>query len=509
MRTVQSRHSAVRKPLIAPFIALLLGAAVLLTARASGEPGKGYDRWYILQMQGKKTGWVHETEAPVGENIRSTTDLHLEIKRGAAKVVISIDSEFLETASGKPISMRSKKSLATTPTTDEYRFTDTGIEVVSTQGTTKTTSTLPLPEGAWLTPAAARRFVEQRLTADAKEISVRMIDFTSGVKPVLTSHKVLEKTSVEAMGKTVPAIKWSVTTDAFPGAVSVEYVDETGVSVRSDMNIGGIKVVTLLADRALATADLDPPELLASTLVTPDKKITHPRKVESAAYVLTLPDSPMPDIPTTSCQSVERINEHSVRVTIGSRTLPAPQSESADPAYLAASSMLNRDDSEIKRLVKEALQPDPPAEKSIQSALILRYVNKYINKKDLGVGFATASETARTRTGDCTEHAALLAAMLRADGIPSRVVSGLVYVDAFAGKSGVFGYHMWAQALLGNGEKFCWIDLDAALNPEHAFDATHIALSTSAMADGESENTMVGLAPLIGRLEIKVESTKP
>ena len=41
---------------------------------------------------------------------------------------------------------------------------------------------------------------------------------------------------------------------------------------------------------------------------------------------------------------------------------------------------------------------------------------------------ATAAEVARSREGDCTEHAVLLAALARARGIPARVAMGLVYV---------------------------------------------------------------------------------
>src|SRR5204862_433381 len=122
--------------------------------------------------------------------------------------------------------------------------------------------------------------------------------------------------------------------------------------------------VTLLADRALATAELDPPELLTSTLVKPDRKIEHPRKVREATYVLTLPEGAMPDVPVTSSQSSDRVNEHAIRVNISAGDLkPAPDAETADPKYLAASSMLNRDDPEIKKLVEQALPHDAPSGK--------------------------------------------------------------------------------------------------------------------------------------------------
>ena len=71
---------------------------------------------------------------------------------------------------------------------------------------------------------------------------------------------------------------------------------------------------------------------------------------------------------------------------------------------------------------------------------------------DCAVAFASAAETVRSLEGDCSEHAVLCAAMARAAGMPSRVVSGLVYLPpggGLGGERGVFGYHLWAEALVG------------------------------------------------------------
>ena len=151
-------------------------------------------------------------------------------------------------------------------------------------------------------------------------------------------------------------------------------------------------------------------------------------------------------------------------------------------------------------------------------------VNRHIQDKHLGTAYASASETARTRTraaaptltlapalapaltlaltltstlsltstpttqartgsGDCTEHAVLLAALLKARMIPSRVCHGLVYVElggsaingqaedgmeSAASSDGQFGWHMWSQALI-NGH---WHDLDATLHVPYTVGAT-------------------------------------
>ena len=85
---------------------------------------------------------------------------------------------------------------------------------------------------------------------------------------------------------------------------------------------------------------------------------------------------------------------------------------------------------------------------------LCRFVSFYVTRKNFSVGFASASEVARKREGDCTEHGILLAALGRAMGIPSRVVSGLVYVDEFKGVEKAMVYHMWTQFFLEEDESF-------------------------------------------------------
>ncbi|MCP4711134.1 MAG: transglutaminase domain-containing protein, partial [Planctomycetes bacterium] len=110
---------------------------------------------------------------------------------------------------------------------------------------------------------------------------------------------------------------------------------------------------------------------------------------------------------------------------------------------------------------------------------IEKFVYDYIDEKNLAVGYATASEVASSKQGDCSEHAVLTAAMCQAVGIPAQVVTGLLYVDNFAGKDNIFGPHAWVQVYIGGK----WIGLDAT-RAEQGFNAGYIAL---AAGDGNPE----------------------
>ena len=116
----------------------------------------------------------------------------------------------------------------------------------------------------------------------------------------------------------------------------------------------------------------------------------------------------------------------------------------------------------------------------------------------MSTAFASASQTARSKRGDCTEHGVLLCGLLRASGIPSRGVMGMVYVPEIGGPNGVFGWHMWSQALI-DGK---WIDLDATLPVP--FTVGHITTLTSSLADEDFATEMGGILPTIGNLKVDV-----
>jgi hypothetical protein len=79
-----------------------------------------------------------------------------------------------------------------------------------------------------------------------------------------------------------------------------------------------------------------------------------------------------------------------------------------------------------------------------------RLVDRYIRNKSLAYGFAGLEEVLSNREGDCTEHALLLAALLRKSGIPSRLAYGLILTEA-----GFIG-HAWVEQYSGGSWR--WLD---------------------------------------------------
>ncbi|WP_394835867.1 lasso peptide biosynthesis protein [Pendulispora rubella] len=95
-----------------------------------------------------------------------------------------------------------------------------------------------------------------------------------------------------------------------------------------------------------------------------------------------------------------------------------------------------------------------------KAVALTAFVAEFITKKNRMRGFDVASVVAKRAEGDCTEHAVLLAALLRANGIAARVICGLVLLKM--AKPLAFG-HAWAEAWVDGG----WKPFDAAITAKH------------------------------------------
>jgi transglutaminase-like putative cysteine protease len=119
------------------------------------------------------------------------------------------------------------------------------------------------------------------------------------------------------------------------------------------------------------------------------------------------------------------------------------------------------------------------------AALISSWVYENLDKRPT-LSIPNALDVYKMRAGDCNEHSVLFAALARAAGIPTRIVSGLLYTE------GRFYYHAWDEIYVGD-----WVAVDSLLNQIPA-DPTHIRLIV-----GELDR-QVQLVSVIGRLGIRV-----
>lgn len=323
-------------------------------------------------------------------------------------------------------------------------------------------------------------------------------------KADIVTMKAGEKTKTKLQdGKEAELLPVSVGHSVFAAVQSMEFLDDKGESQKSTMSLLQTVAYTVPKEEALKSLSGGEIDLGIATLVKLPKKLENAQSTKKVVYKVTVSGAnPAELIQAGPPQTMEKLSDEAVKVTVESlREPPANPGNEPKPAseYLKANSYLQTGDAKVVSFANQAAGEEKDPWKIAQA--MEAWVQKNLKKKNFSTLLASAGETARTLSGDCTEHAVLLAAMARVKEIPSRCVVGLVYVP----KLNAFGGHMWTEVWV-NG---VWMPLDATLGKGYVA-AEHIKF-------GESSFAGVGNAPLsefttmvtaLGNMRIEVLSAE-
>jgi transglutaminase-like putative cysteine protease len=269
----------------------------------------------------------------------------------------------------------------------------------------------------------------------------------------------------------------------FQGNKMTVWIDYKG-RVLKEEGLLGFRLVRSTREKAQKMDPGSGPDL-ASEMSIPVLNPPDPKAIKKMMLKLS---PALVDIPQTEGRQKVLGN----RVTIEREILtqddsyPLPYQRGDQDRYLADHPALTLKDPRLQKALNQALGN----EKDAQRAVIR--LNTWVFhqlKKIPTLSLPRAVEILNQREGDCNEHATLLLALLRAAGIPSRLVLGVTLLrDRFF-------YHAWVEAYMGTQ----WISLDPTFNQVPA-DVTHLKL-----AEGLEEG-MGSLLPIIGKLKIEIES---
>lgn len=480
-----------------------------------------HDRWYLDTVESKPAGYWRASLSVEDDRLVSIYHEYSVETHGGELSTYEHRVVWTETHDFKPITIVTTTSAGSDEVVKTYRFLKDSIELTSEQNGKKITRKLPPIRGDYLTAAQATITGDLMMKRGVESFNLDTLDVSVGLAPFVTTYKRSKQpaeTITLADGSETKAQRWQTTYSIFPGFEMEEWIDASNITVGVAYEIDAIKFESRLADATVTETEFDPPELAGLSVVVPDKAIKDVGRKKKIVYELSYGSGKSDVLPVaTAQQSVERLEKGRARVTIDLNAKPRPaQDDLPADKHLASSIMIDHQDEVVRRLAEQAvakLKIDASAEQLAKACK--RFVTRHINGASLSVGDGSASEAARTREGDCTECAVLLAALLRANGIPSRCVNGLVYSeDDFAGQKDVFVYHMWTQAwiALDNDDKpgedgqqaGYWLDLDSAM---WRYSAGHIALGVSAMGDGDQQD-QIDVVPMQHDLQIKVIQTK-
>ena len=541
MRVSVFRHSLFCRTLWCLFsLVLTLPIAADETA-AEKTASDESERFYRIEMGGQPAGWLVERtierETDFGVVLITESETRMELSRAGTETAVEMFSRFEETADHRPVSGLMRQTLGATPLETSFRFGDGEVLVSEPGGTERRRE---MGEKTWMTPVEAGEHVTRQVRRAYEDSSpealesqdegfvfeVRRLELPTGLEPI-TGRYVLQDADdpIEIDGNQREAGRWAMSESYAPFLTTLAWIDRDGVLLRTEASMmGTAMVMTLTADDPRAENPGTPgrgpaerPEMLVQSFIRPDRPIASPRAVRRAVFRLRV-DGLEADllkelVPSAGAQTVQ-VDRDGLRVTVD-LDHPATDPTVDDPEiHLRPSRYLDFESQPVRELLttwrQDRPEPETGGSPEQRAESLRRLVASHLQNKNLGTVLGSASETATSGAGDCTEHAVLLAALLRAEGIPSRVAVGLVYARQFAGKRDIFVYHMWTQAQLEEGgDQARWVDLDATLPNTTPFDATHILFATSPLTDEGVPLVGTGAEAVFGRLSIAVLESEP
>ena len=365
-------------------------------------------------------------------------------------------------------------------------FNETNVELISFNGEKEHVSDLDLPEEAWLGRLRARLEFTRQCREGATEIVVKTMRPELGPRVVSLSSTFVKLDSIWDGASMVEASVWTVQISDVPVNMTETYPTQGPERCYRMLQMGldmpfGYLLASLSSEKAwlsltpfchmshpifpiyhrhdflqdaLAAAVDDPNRKLPELVYTMFVPLSAPIPRANDARLLRLEVKVKGDkgpavlkLPSAGYQEVTLYPDDDQRLSVRvdlQDPLKATPEELADEDYRKPSAMVDNSDTAVINLahavdarLRAAGVPIPrrreepvPAELVHELVYALRdLVHNHIDNKHLSTAYASASETARTGSGDCTEHAVLLAAVLKARGVPARVCHGLVYIE--------------------------------------------------------------------------------
>ena len=482
---------------------LMAGVLIASLGGSQGLPAEDIkenileDVWQVILIRGQRLGYAHTLTWATGagneKRIWSESVTHMTVARFGGGLAMTLTQLTEEDDDGnlKSFTLDTKNPpISHTVVSGEVRG-DT-LHVTTTAAGKTTRSQQP-----WDADVKSPVYQDRLLQEDPIEVgetrTIRVFDpqFLKVGEVTLTGEQPAETQLLD--GTRLELQRTGISHSLIPGFTITSYQNEDGETLKTETNLLGMVTYTVSREEAvkeIAGAQLD---LALDTLVrvTPiadahtRKTIVYDVSVEGPQKMLSLPEGPT--------QSVARKTEQTVRVSVRaadpSAEVPGRRAEAVDAMYIRSSRYL---EIEHPQVVAHAEAAAEKLTSSTEIALAMeRYVHEKLAEKNFSTALATAAEVASSLEGDCTEHAMLLAAMLRVKQIPSRVAVGLVYAENHSGFAG----HMWTEANL-NGR---WVPLDATLGLGGT-GAGHLKFSDSSLSD-DGPAPVTAFVPLVGLVE--------
>ena len=450
--------------------------------------------WYGVYMQNAKFGYMENSLEKVTapfDGWRSRSIMTIIMKLGGDKTIMTVDDQrFFRSPGGE---LDSSNWITTSPTGNIEvvgRHLGDKFVVESNIGGQKTQKTFPYPSDfldSMLT-------MERQISAGHAAVGDSMIFTTFEPTPPLTGPihqtvKVLSKKDVFANG--VSATIYSLSTNISEANMVLQStVDAYGNLL--DGVVGNQIKVKLEGEEVAKQLD-NTYDFLTNNLVIPDKKIDDPQSLKTVNLKISGIDTS--SIIETAMQKAYSDSSGDLLVEINKESIPKaplmiPITGIELKPFLQSDPYEQSDDPKIIALADSIVGNEKI------SWAVAKKINEWVFDnihKQLTPEFSNALQTLNSRRGDCGEHTALAVALLRASGVPTRPIVGLIYWP----EGNAFGYHAWTEVYIGK-----WVEMDPTWN-ENLANPTHIAF-----ARGDIIHQVSALAGIMGKIKISILAVK-
>ncbi len=483
----------------------LRAAMVLVVVGAVAPSGVAHaqsESWDAVYLAGSKVGHMRIRVEPVKDRdrqlVRIRVDYNLTFKRGESTSAMEVQYGTIETPEGQVLRLDTRTMVSKQVIRVHGDVHDNQMSLKIENGVQKQEKVIPWSSDV-LGPYGPELSLSRKpiKPGEVRVIRTFMPDINKIADATLTARALEPVALGGGVNRDLLRVDQEI---AFEGKPSPElnstlWIDEGGQVLKSftDAN-GGMTVYRTTREAALRQAPLV--DLIGASIVKVARRITNPEGSRNVLYKVTMTDAdPAKIFPNDRRQTLRPSDEPRTAVLEVKTAGPedgTPGPESVDAEYSRSNPMITSDDAKViahsRRAIGTATDPWAKAQ------AITRWVHANIKDKNFETSFAPADEVANSLEGDCTEHGVLTAAMCRAQGIPARVVTGLVYANQLGG----FGFHMWNEVYVNRR----WVAIDSAFD-ESQVDAVHIKLSESSLDGVAPFETFLMVSRVFGKLKLE------
>lgn len=475
-----------------------LPASLLDLPPATAEAAEYWDEVYL---QGTKVGTQQTTIKPESKDgktlLRTTSTLRMALKRGRDVIRQEIVSTSLDDLDGRLIEFEITMNAGPTPIVTRGVPQSDKLNVSITVQGRATESSLPWNEKIGGLFAVDQSLARQPLKVGEKRQLKLLTPGLAGPEIVEAQIEAVAEETPGLIRHTIALVRADKTRTDF-----VCIVDAKGQTIRQSAENGLQETRRVTREAALAGAGEANFDLLSFSIVKAALPVPQPHATKKAVYRIKLKgNDPAKIFPQGATQQVTAVDAQTADVTVTSLRAATPATVDArgdrqpNAADVQPNSLIESDDAAVKAMA--AAVPAEITDPAQLAAALEKLVRSNMKLRNYSQAFATAAQVAKSHEGDCTEHAVLLAALLRARNIPARVALGLVYYP----EGGGFAFHMWTEAWI-NGR---WVPFDATL-ARGGIGAAHIKVSDSALAGTQATSALLPVMKLLGQMEIEVRS---